>query len=44
MTFDRGTSHIVLSDLTRTLAPGEVIIVTLHFQKSGPLGLVTIVE
>jgi copper(I)-binding protein len=44
VTFDRGTSHIVLADFTRTLERGEVIIVTLHFEKSGPLGLVTVVE
>jgi len=44
VTFDRGGPHIVLADFTRTLEPGEVIIVTLHFEKSGALGLVTVVE
>ncbi|MGH7314579.1 MAG: copper chaperone PCu(A)C [Candidatus Rokuibacteriota bacterium] len=42
--FERGGPHIALSDFTRTLEQGEVIIVTLHFEKSGPLGLVTVVE
>jgi hypothetical protein len=30
--------------LTRALEKGEVIIVTLLFEKSGPLGLITVVE
>ena len=44
VTFDEKGPRVVLSDLTRTLTPGEVIIVTLRFQKSGALGLVTAVE
>jgi len=36
--------HVVLSDLTRTLTPGETIIVTLIFEKSGGLGVITTVE
>jgi len=36
--------HIVLDDLTRPLTPGETIIVTLLFQKSGGIGIVTLVE
>ncbi|HEY7363096.1 MAG TPA: copper chaperone PCu(A)C [Methylomirabilota bacterium] len=44
VTFDRGGPHIALADFTRALQAGEVIIITLHFEKSGPLGLVTVVE
>ncbi|MGH7312863.1 MAG: copper chaperone PCu(A)C, partial [Candidatus Rokuibacteriota bacterium] len=44
VTFHRGGPHIALAELTRALEPGEVIIVTLHFEKSGALGLVTVVE
>jgi copper(I)-binding protein len=44
MAFPPGGPHIVLSDFTRPLEAGEVIIVTLHFEKSGPLGLITVVE
>jgi copper(I)-binding protein len=44
MAFHPGGLHIVLSDFTRPLEAGEVIIVTLHFQKSGSLGLITVVE
>lgn len=36
--------HVVLSDLTRPLVPGESIIVTLMFEKSGGLGIITVVE
>jgi copper(I)-binding protein len=36
--------HVVLSDLTRALTPGETIIVTLIFEKSGGLGVITTVE
>ena len=36
--------HIVLDELTRPLTPGETIIVTLLFQKSGGVGIVTLVE
>jgi copper(I)-binding protein len=44
MAFPPGGPHIVLSDFTRPLEAGESIIVTLHFEKSGPLGLITVVE
>jgi len=36
--------HIVLADLQRPLAPGETFIVTLTFEKSGGIGIVTVVE
>ena len=36
--------HVVLSELTRSLTPGETIIVTLIFEKSGGLGVITTVE
>ena len=36
--------HVVLSELTRALTPGETIIVTLIFEKSGGLGVITTVE
>jgi copper(I)-binding protein len=36
--------HVVLSELTRTLTPGETIIVTLIFEKSGGIGVITTVE
>jgi copper(I)-binding protein len=36
--------HVVLSDLTRALAPGETFIVTLLFEKSGGIGVITTVE
>ena len=36
--------HVVLSDLTRALTAGETIIVTLVFEKSGGLGIITTVE
>ncbi len=39
-----GGPRVVLSDLKRALAPGEVFIVTLFFDKSGALGVVTVVE
>lgn len=42
--FHRGGPSVVLSELARSLESGEVIIVTLHFEKSGPLGLITVVE
>ncbi len=42
--FDKDGPRIVLSDLTRTLTPGEVIIVTVYFQKSGAIGIITVVE
>ncbi|MGH7323431.1 MAG: copper chaperone PCu(A)C [Candidatus Rokuibacteriota bacterium] len=44
VSFEEKGPRVVLTDLTRTLNPGEVIIVTLHFQKSGSLGLITVVE
>lgn len=44
VSFEEKGPRVVLTDLTRRLNPGEVIIVTLHFQKSGPLGLITVVE
>jgi copper(I)-binding protein len=36
--------HIVLADLQRSLVPGETFIVTLTFEKSGGIGIVTVVE
>lgn len=36
--------HVVLSGLTRPLVPGESIIVTLMFEKSGGIGVITVVE
>jgi copper(I)-binding protein len=36
--------HVVLSNLTRALTPGETIIVTLIFEKSGGIGVITTVE
>jgi copper(I)-binding protein len=36
--------RILLSDLTRTLTPGEVVIVTLHFRKYGALGIIGVVQ
>jgi copper chaperone PCu(A)C len=36
--------HIVLTGLTRPLVPGESIIVTLIFEKSGGIGVITVVE
>jgi copper(I)-binding protein len=36
--------HVVLSDLTRALTAGETIIVTLVFEKSGGIGVITTVE
>ena len=36
--------HVVLSDLPRPLAKGETFIVTLQFEKSGGIGVVTVVE
>ena len=39
-----GGPHVRLSNLTRQPNPGEVIIVTLTFEKSGNLGIVTVVE
>ena len=39
-----GGQRVVLSELTRALKAGEVIIVTLVFEKSGALGVVSPVE
>jgi copper(I)-binding protein len=39
-----GGQRIVLSDLTRELKPGEVVIVTLLFEKSGAIGVISPVE
>jgi periplasmic copper chaperone A len=36
--------HVVLSGLTRPLVPGESIIVTLIFERSGGIGVITVVE
>ena len=36
--------HVVLSELRRELKPGEVVIVTLVFEKSGAIGVVSPVE
>jgi copper(I)-binding protein len=42
--FGANGPRIVLSDLTRPLTPGEVVIVTLHFEKSGAIGVISVVE
>lgn len=42
--FGANGPRVVLSDLTRTLAPGEVVIVTLHFRKYGALGVISVVQ
>lgn len=42
--FTAAGPHIVLTDLQRPLAPGETFIVTLLFEKSGGIGIVTAVE
>ena len=39
-----GGERVALSDLTRELKAGEVVIVTLFFEKSGALGVVSPVE
>ena len=44
MKFVANGPHIILDQLTRPLTPGETIIVTLLFQKSGGVGIVTLVE
>ena len=36
--------HIVLADLQGPLAPGDTFIITLQFEKSGGIGIVTVVE
>ena len=42
--FAPGGPHLLLTDLTRPLATGETIIITLLFAKSGGIGVVTLVE
>ncbi|HEX5813902.1 MAG TPA: copper chaperone PCu(A)C [Methylomirabilota bacterium] len=44
VSFTADGPHVVLSDLTRPLTPGETIIVTLLFEKSGGIGVITTVE
>jgi copper(I)-binding protein len=39
-----GGERVALSDLTRELKVGEVVIVTLFFEKSGALGVISSVE
>jgi copper(I)-binding protein len=39
-----GGERVALFELTRELKPGEVVIVTLFFEKSGALGVVSPVE
>ncbi|MBI2157844.1 MAG: copper chaperone PCu(A)C [Candidatus Rokubacteria bacterium] len=39
-----GGQRVVLSDLKRELKPGEVVIVTLIFEKSGAIGVISPVE
>ena len=42
--FEPDGRRIVLSALTRALQPGEVVIVTLVFEKSGAIGVIAAVE
>jgi hypothetical protein len=42
--FAPGGPHVVLTDLPRPLTPGETFILTLQFEKSGGIGVVTVVE
>ena len=44
LSFTAEGPHVVLRELTRALTPGETIIVTLIFEKSGGLGVITTVE
>jgi copper(I)-binding protein len=44
MSFKPEGPHVVLKELTRSLTPGETIIVTLIFEKSGGIGVITTVE
>jgi copper(I)-binding protein len=44
MSFTPTGPHVVLSELTRSLTPGETFIVTLIFEKSGGIGVITTVE
>ena len=42
--FEPAGTRVVLTALTRALEPGEVVIVTLVFEKSGAIGVVAAVE
>jgi copper(I)-binding protein len=42
--FAPGGPHVVLTGLSRPLTPGETFILTLLFEKSGGIGVVTVVE
>ena len=42
--FTPGGPHVVLAELQRPLTQGETFIVTLQFEKSGGIGIVTVVE
>jgi copper(I)-binding protein len=42
--FAPGGPHVVLAELQRPLTKGETFIVTLQFEKSGGIGVVTVVE
>ncbi|HEU5324236.1 MAG TPA: copper chaperone PCu(A)C [Methylomirabilota bacterium] len=44
VSFTSDGPHVVLSELTRPLVAGESIIVTLLFEKSGGIGVITLVE
>ena len=44
MAFTPDGPHVRLTDLTRALTPGETIIVTLIFETSGGIGVITTVE
>ena len=44
MSFRPEGPHVVLSELTRSLTSGETFIVTLIFEKSGGIGVITTVE
>ena len=42
--FAPGGPHVVLAELQHPLSQGETFIVTLQFEKSGGIGIVTVVE
>jgi copper(I)-binding protein len=42
--FAPGGYRVALSELKRPLEKGEVVIVTLYFQKSGGIGVISVVE
>jgi copper(I)-binding protein len=44
MKFTADGPHAVLTELQRPLTPGETFILTLVFEKSGGIGVVTVVE